>query len=733
MTECSIKRWATFTVVAILLSCVAQGCGGGSAPVMPGPGDEQDDGLPPPSDHNLFGFAGMRFDPDAKVYVIDRSPDVHYNLTSQLSVPLCPDCIEVDLIEIDEVNHVVKLLITLRNPTTATYYDVRGIAVTNEPYIKLVNPDGYITLFDDGGDIEWNPYYAYCLEKDDRSFAPGDITKRYWYIEYTPGESMDFTLVVEGSAPGHCEDVTRVLTETSDDTHLTPWEQTGKIDIFADDWQFDVEAVHLHIPALNIEVAAEEGEPNHFTVLWDDLGFPPAGEYEFYIEAWSPNPDLIAVRQYGTITVHPMDGFFDVSSVKGYPFRGITPMRNNRSPYVGPISLDNPTAIEALYTYDKGFDASEFWNTAKTLRVNENNSYYYGMYYGSQHWTYTTTDEERGWMLYLLSSGGDSVAHAYGGEHTILHDDRVTTYSSSYGSHWYDVTGDGQPPIGSSGSSKVLWSYALDLQEKVTYGGSVGSQYPGNPWQDPDFTDVYDSLPLSENHFLSLEYGPYAYPSGGRVAIRDAYSLEPTWADPVLLGQTPSPKGAAASPNGYIYYTYDDYTYNDYSLVCVNFALGQIWMVPINEATTPPAVADDGTIYMGTTSGVAAFNPDGTSLWSSPVLAASDLAIDWDGNPLVATEDKMLANLSGQTGEALWWAPIEFDEEVNGIIVDAEGKIYLGTDERLYVFNSLGTELDSYQKAGSETNPVLGADGTLARMYCSTYDCYAYHYLVLFD
>lgn len=758
-----LKGLTVILVTVLFLVLPAASCSGGADAITPDPGngdnpgngdepgngddpgngDEPGDGLvAPPSDHNLFGFAGMRFDPGDGVYVVDRTPAIHYNLTSELSEPLCPDCIEIETIEIDDVNHIVKLLITLRNPTTATYYDVRGIMVTNEPFVSLDNPDGYITLFDDGGDIEWNPYYAYCLENDDRSFAPNDITKRFWYVKYTPGESMDFTLVVEGSYPGHCEDVTRLFAEVSDDSHLTPWEQTGELEIFAEDWQWDVDLVHLHIPDLGIEVAAHITEPGHYKIMWSDVGNLPAGTFGLYVEAWSPNPEMLAVRQYGHLTVYADKGAFYGNLAEGYICRGANPMRNNRVDVVGPNNLDNKHKTN-LGSFLFEYPYEYFSARSLELRSNADSQYFYGLettgsYYGMSYYNSKRTD-----FLLLINSNGELVKDVPGGNFTVLNKGSITSqYKSSFSASSHpgpNMHSD------SNGTNWQLCSYSADLIENASilggYFQEYGSEGPNLSYYAGEPVIIYDSLPLPngrilmlETHVIVVEY--YDYSSQKRIITRDPITLEQVSGDGELdFEPNADIYGAATSPDGHIYFFKDD------EIVCLGPNLKELWSVPIASPINEPAIALDGTVFVATLDGIQALKPDGTALWSNGIHPQTDFAVNSKGDLVLASIGLELFLIAKDTGEIIWVRPLGH-RYPRSIVVDAEDKIYVGTGDYIYLFDRTGNLLDStevdisYQSYnGGTSNLVLSPNGTLAQIWyvCGYYGYYASHNLVRFD
>ncbi len=741
-----LKRLTAFIVVVIFLSWAQAGCGGGGAPLIPDPGDGidpvdwnepdpdgrddpdiPDDGLPPPpSDHNLFGFAGIHFESGTNAYVVDRSPDIHYNLTNELSEPLCPDCIEIEMIENDEVNHVVKLLVTLRNPTNEAYYDIRGIMVTNETFVSIVNPDGYITLFDDGGEIEWNPYYAYCLENEDRKFEPDYASKRFWYIKYTPGESMDFTLVVEGSHPGHCEDVTRILSEISDDTYLTPWDQVGNMVLTVDDWQWDISAVHLHIPDLNIEVPFVEGELSQYTLDWDSIEYPVAGTYEFYAEAWSPNPDLLAVRQYGTITVHPDDEVFYEDLPTAYPFRGITPMRDYRSSHVGPGNL-----LKKEYKVTK--ITNRDWDDpyGHSLWASETSNWYFVYrHYSSWHTggMYPSSGGRSGWKISRFSPGFNLSDIDDGGYCTVLFNGFLTSYKDT--NSWHSsISGPGSPEMSSQTIAQYFIKYSLALEDIVKRGGKIGCS---NSWwhlYDHPITS-YDCIALSGDRILTIEdivtgidyYSLYPIEVINRVAIRDTSNLEVIIINEQLNLDMDEYSGLSAAPDGRIYIVNGD------RLICTNWALEPLWVYQGNDILKPAMVNSLGLVFLVSEGEIMALSPYGEELWVHDFELKSDPASFQNGDLIFVTTNNELLRVDSVTGDIVWGTWLAYGGGIRNVIVDAEERIYFVGDE-VYIFNSTGELIDSESLAllspGYNSNIALAPNGTLA--FIRSFSQYAFN------
>jgi len=116
-----------------------------------------------------------------------------------------------------------------------------------------------------------------------------------------------------------------------------------------------------------------------------------------------------------------------------------------------------------------------------------------------------------------------------------------------------------------------------------------------------------------------------------------------------------------------------------------------------------PALADDGTVYVGSKDGfVYAVKADGTLKWkfetgheifSSPAIGA-------DGTIYVGSQNKHLYALD-QEGNELW--QFETGHYVNGTAaIDHDGKIYITSwDKSIYCLDAQGSQLWSYETLGA--------------------------------
>ena len=130
-----------------------------------------------------------------------------------------------------------------------------------------------------------------------------------------------------------------------------------------------------------------------------------------------------------------------------------------------------------------------------------------------------------------------------------------------------------------------------------------------------------------------------------------------------------------------------------------------------DEITVGIAVADDGTIYIGSNDGLLrALHPDGTVKWSHnfstptttyPVSNSPALALD--GTIYVKANDGYLYALDPADGTTRWRTNVNSVNSYASPIVAPDGTIYQGTltpDNRLYAVNPDGTLKWTYTASG---------------------------------
>jgi outer membrane protein assembly factor BamB len=143
------------------------------------------------------------------------------------------------------------------------------------------------------------------------------------------------------------------------------------------------------------------------------------------------------------------------------------------------------------------------------------------------------------------------------------------------------------------------------------------------------------------------------------------------------------------------------------------------WALPASVKALP-AIAEDGTLYLGTGggAGLMAIDPGGTVLWVTPIDDIwSPPVIGPDGTIYQGTSDGTLYAID-PTGEVLW----QFDAPPVGALsrnrappaIAEDGTIYFGSeDHHLYALDPDGSERWRFPTEGPVRTPSIGVDGTI--------------------
>lgn len=314
------------------------------------------------------------------------------------------------------------------------------------------------------------------------------------------------------------------------------------------------------------------------------------------------------------------------------------------------------------------------------------------IYVGSGWYWYETTDS----ALYALNTDG-SLKWKFNTEGGIFSspavDDKGTIYFGS------------------------LDSYLYAVEDSVTYGKlkwrtDLGYRCFGSPVVGDDGT----------SYIGALNFRIYGIDSAGVIK----------WLDMVNYCVFSS---AAIDPDGLIYCGAKDQRLYAHRDLDTNFE--RVWQHEFGTfyssrlVDTSPAIADDGTIYVGTdqygAAGVIpspadtsfwAINPDGSRKWGFYIGdgVESSPAIGFDGTLYFGSYDSCLYAVRdmGGYGRLLWkyktGGPIDASPTVGG-----DGTIYIGSrDSVMYAFNPDGTILWTYKTGGDiESSVTIAGDGRI--------------------
>ena len=199
------------------------------------------------------------------------------------------------------------------------------------------------------------------------------------------------------------------------------------------------------------------------------------------------------------------------------------------------------------------------------------------------------------------------------------------------------------------------------------------------------------------------------------VTVRD--HARPAWSLPVGAGSITA--GIAVGADGTIYVV--SYQYGTTSQLFALSPQGSVlWTLAIPfRVISIPAIGDDGTLYLGSwASGqggrLFAVDPGGTVRWVVEDLEAirSSPAIGPDGTIYFGSHDGRFYAVSADGTEQ--WS-LELDERgvTSSASIGPDGTIYVGVGQRgVHAIDPGGSVLWN-SPPGTDTTPILGADGTV--------------------
>jgi outer membrane protein assembly factor BamB len=185
----------------------------------------------------------------------------------------------------------------------------------------------------------------------------------------------------------------------------------------------------------------------------------------------------------------------------------------------------------------------------------------------------------------------------------------------------------------------------------------------------------------------------------------------------------------AIGPDGVIYVTglinldYDNYEEEDRYLYALDSEGVEQWQHYFGLVTvTGPAVAPDGTVYVGSwDKQLYAFDPSGSIKWTYEAGAGIgtttrfvvvDPSIGKDGAVYFETKEPRLYAVS-PAGDLVWSVPLAAQAQGTASIAKDGALCVNCADGKLYVFNPDGTPRWSYNTGLSMSAPALDANGTV--------------------
>ncbi len=253
----------------------------------------------------------------------------------------------------------------------------------------------------------------------------------------------------------------------------------------------------------------------------------------------------------------------------------------------------------------------------------------------------------------------------------------------------------------------------------------------------PPYTPAAPTGPDKGGQDSSYSFAAAAFhPDNVNVSIRFSWGDDDTtdWSPYVASGETVRMSHAWTAPGTYAVAAQAKDTGNTLSqwstpdtLIIRPPDTLLLWRVRLgagNELSSSPAIAPDGTIYVGSLdSGVYAVSPSGTVRWryetGGPVYSSP--AIAPDGTIYVGSSDSSLYAINSNGTQQ--WCYQTGGGVASSPSIASDGTIYVGSDDhKLYAFNSNGTERWIYLTGGSvSSSPAVAANGTV---YICSHDRY---------
>jgi hypothetical protein len=703
--------------LALVMNLLIAGCGGGIQPPIIPPQDgnlpkdnNQRPGEPdePEFTHFLFGSAYLEYNSQSgQIHrATNHTSQAHYNLTDPLSPPLCPDCITVEQLWHDEVEHNIGLKISLRNPTAFTFYDVRGIMRGGEGLLML-DSDGFTDLFSPETGVH-NPFLAYCLENPDIDFAPDYTSERTYSLIYVELSDLDIDFIVEGSHPGHCEEPAIVRVVALNDANFTAWEGTATITIKAIDRQDDIALVAAHSPDIwdGVKEAAYSGNST-YELEFDNENHAYPGVYPVIFAARShDDPNDLTIIQSAYVEVHHSQDA-NVFYGGGHPLEGVNCRRNNRSPYLLPTSLTGEDSISP-FEFEDGSNFTKF----NTLAVGADEKLYIGRrneYEETWNMIFYEEGESREWYDILAGYFSDDVETADdAGTGIILTSDGPYTIANSTHKTWQYHPMD----AGMYEWLDITTNYSYALRSFDMYLNAQAGYYWGyGKWEYTEwiaghiFTDHETKL----GDWGCLKYGAFlpipgvglaveftegeAGPTKGLHLLDEEFEVISEWQTSAYIAEFGYDEDARV-----IYVT------SSMGLFCFDTGLNELWNTSVevpdfSSMTHLPVIADDGAIFGINSGTLTRIERDGSPGPSVEVESGcahrpallndgTVITISWDG-PIQHYDSQL--NKIGEiplpagpgTGKSYLASPM----------VDSMDNLALYEEEDLYIIDTKGNVL----------------------------------------
>lgn len=314
-------RYAKFFLIPITLLFVISCSGNSTDPITPINSPESPSmAQSAETSRILLGMFGIEIDAETLTAtpVPMRNAEGHRNITWLLTPPECDDCIDITVNDIDWINHVLDVDMTIRNPHWADVYDVRAIVYDTGDGYLLTNWEGWSLQWDKPGGDNINPFRAYAKSEPQRIFESDEKHAENFIISFPdPPGGWEISFAIDCSWPDNCEEPYLIDNYQQIGTLYNYIGSSCKFEIDVYDWEDNVNQVFMQFALINgeaFEMFTHKGGNTWECTLVNNQGLAAPGEYLIRFMANS-DPHLKAMfnKFVVTITEAVPDGITEIT------------------------------------------------------------------------------------------------------------------------------------------------------------------------------------------------------------------------------------------------------------------------------------------------------------------------------------------------------------------------------------------------------------------------------------
>jgi len=241
---------------------------------------------------------------------------VHYNVKVFLKPPFCDDCLSFSNLSDDSTNQILSADVTIKNPTVVEGADVRGIVLSNNPDVYLVNPDDYTTFYDVDDPPDINPFRLFGKDLENGIVGPDVEVTEHFELHYDQVPFLFKTAVDAINPVDALREPYSIQNQTIDGALDDTGVVTRMISVDVYDRNDDVGLVSVVNEDLGIEIVLipDSSQENHFYGSIMNESLAGVGEYELMIKAADSVQEWI-LYDYMTMTISDDLGFWEPMTV----------------------------------------------------------------------------------------------------------------------------------------------------------------------------------------------------------------------------------------------------------------------------------------------------------------------------------------------------------------------------------------------------------------------------------